>query len=141
MKILNSATTVVALVSSILSGVNVLATPTPSTTCPSTATSTSASQPGNSNNVFGVTNKSSLASVAQIRGGELQEPSNSGEMDALVSSAALNGKLIVIDFTATWCGPCKMIAPIFKQLSQEFSGVIFVKVDVDEAPDVAAKYG
>ena len=79
--------------------------------------------------------------MAQIRGGELQEPSNSGEMDALVSSAALNGKLIVIDFTATWCGPCKMIAPIFKQLSQEFSGVIFVKVDVDEAPDVAAKYG
>ena len=132
----------IALASIFLRGVNVLvlATPTPSTTCPSTAT-TSSSQPGNANNVFGVTNKPSLASVAQIRGGELQEPSNSSEMDSIVSSAALNGKLIVIDFTATWCGPCKMIAPIFKQLSQEFSGVIFVKVDVDEAPDVAAKYG
>ena len=36
-----------------------------------------------------------------------------------------------MDFTAGWCGPCRMIAPFFEELSNEFSGVLFIKVDVD----------
>ncbi|XP_029470811.1 thioredoxin [Rhinatrema bivittatum] len=47
-------------------------------------------------------------------------------------------KLVVIDFTATWCGPCKNIAPIFEQLAKQNPDVLFFKVDVDEAQDVAA---
>lgn len=46
----------------------------------------------------------------------------------------------MIDFSATWCGPCKMIAPLFKELSESISNVVFLKVDVDENPDTAAKY-
>lgn len=49
-------------------------------------------------------------------------------------------KLIVIDFHATWCGPCKMIAPFFQELSEEFQDVVFLKVDVDEVEDVAGQY-
>lgn len=39
---------------------------------------------------------------------------------------------IVVDFTATWCGPCRLMAPIFTELSKKYDQLIFLKVDVDE---------
>ena len=48
------------------------------------------------------------------------------EWDELHASNA--GKTIVVDFTATWCGPCRMIGPYFEELSTEFESVIFLKV-------------
>ena len=52
-------------------------------------------------------------------------------------------KLIVVDFYATWCGPCKMILPKFLKMAnnKKFRGkVVFVKVDVDDAPEIAEKH-
>ena len=50
-------------------------------------------------------------------------------------------KPALIDFFATWCGPCKMIAPIVKEIADEYDGKILVgKVNVDEEPDLTMQY-
>ena len=47
----------------------------------------------------------------------------------------------VIDFNATWCGPCRMFAPTFEKMGKKYEGKItFLSVDVDENPDMAAQY-
>lgn len=51
-------------------------------------------------------------------------------------------KPVLVDFTATWCGPCKALAPIVDQVADELSGQIKVgKLDIDESPVTAGKYG
>lgn len=45
--------------------------------------------------------------------------------------------LTLVDFWATWCGPCRMVAPIVEELAAETPDVTFAKIDVDENPDVA----
>ncbi|KAF6144117.1 hypothetical protein GIB67_004790 [Kingdonia uniflora] len=49
-------------------------------------------------------------------------------------------KLVVVDFTASWCGPCRFIAPILIELAKKMPNVIFLKVDVDELKPVAEEW-
>ncbi|XP_027362370.1 thioredoxin H2-like [Abrus precatorius] len=49
-------------------------------------------------------------------------------------------KLMVIDFTATWCGPCKYMDPIIKEFAGKYRDVEFVKIDVDELMEVAQAF-
>lgn len=54
----------------------------------------------------------------------------------------LGDKPAIIDFYADWCGPCKMVAPLLEQLSEEYAGQIYVyKVDVDKETDLARDFG
>ncbi len=48
--------------------------------------------------------------------------------------------LIVLDFWANWCGPCKMLAPVMEALEQRFPQVTFAKVNVDEEPELAGAF-
>ncbi len=51
-------------------------------------------------------------------------------------------KLVLVDYTATWCGPCKVIAPLIDRLATEYSDrVTIVKVDLDQNQESAKKYG
>ena len=51
-----------------------------------------------------------------------------------------NKATAVVDFFATWCGPCRMMAPIIDKLAEKYSDIKIVKIDVDEAPKVAEFY-
>ncbi|KAL0100322.1 hypothetical protein PUN28_019587 [Cardiocondyla obscurior] len=63
---------------------------------------------------------------------------NSDDLKSKLKDAG--NKLVVIDFFAVWCGPCKMIGPQVEDLSKEMEDVVFLKIDVDECEDIAAEY-
>ncbi|KAJ3238409.1 hypothetical protein HDU81_007890 [Chytriomyces hyalinus] len=46
-----------------------------------------------------------------------------------------------VDWFATWCGPCKVISPVFAEMAKEYTNLVFVKVDVDEVPEAAEGAG
>ena len=57
-------------------------------------------------------------------------------------SKALASKRALVDFSATWCGPCRMLHPVLQELSEELSGQVdFFNADCDENGELAAQYG
>ncbi|XP_010494264.1 PREDICTED: thioredoxin H3 [Camelina sativa] len=72
--------------------------------------------------------------------GEVIACHNVEEWTEKLKTASESKKLIVIDFTATWCPPCRFIAPIFAELAKKHLNVVFFKVDVDELNTVAKDF-
>ncbi|XP_077981549.1 thioredoxin-like [Glandiceps talaboti] len=67
------------------------------------------------------------------------EVKTKAEFDAALKDAG--SKLVVVDFSAEWCGPCRMIGPIFKEMAPEYPDVVFLKVDVDVNKDTSQACG
>ena len=62
--------------------------------------------------------------------------------DSNFNEEVLNAKgVVVVDFFATWCAPCKMLAPVLEEFASEMGEVKVLKIDVDESPETATKYG
>ncbi len=63
----------------------------------------------------------------------------SGELEQILAEES---KTVFCDFWATWCAPCRMLAPVFEEISDKYEGkAVFLKVDVDEQEEAAMKYG
>lgn len=78
---------------------------------------------------------------ATTEGKTTSSTKRSDEGSKILLSIPRNGKPTIVDFSATWCGPCRMMAPIFDKLATELSDKYnFVSIDVDENPQLAAKY-
>ena len=61
---------------------------------------------------------------------------------ASFNDAISNNKVVLVDFWATWCGPCRMLAPVIEQLGAQYEGkVVEGKVDTDEQPALAMQFG
>ncbi|RCH88122.1 hypothetical protein CU097_009703 [Rhizopus azygosporus] len=68
---------------------------------------------------------------------ELKEPANLNEFRELLSKH----NKVIVDFTATWCGPCRMVKPIIHKLAEQHTDILFLVVDVDDRADIASEYG
>ena len=69
-------------------------------------------------------------------------------MSEAVTSADFQSKVlesdvpVLVDFFATWCGPCRMLAPVLEEVAAEVAGKAkVVKLDIDQSPDIAQRYG
>lgn len=61
--------------------------------------------------------------------------------DQFESEVIASDKPVIVDFFATWCGPCKMLSPVLEKFAEKHTEVKVVKVDVDDNNDLAAEYG
>lgn len=67
---------------------------------------------------------------------------SSADFQATLDSAAKDGKPVVVDFYAEWCGPCQIAAPVIDKLSGEYADkAVIAKLNVDENNDIAGQYG
>lgn len=79
-----------------------------------------------------------LRSMNEIK--EIKKPINLTDSNFDIEKSKYS--LLVVDFWATWCGPCKMISPIIEQLAEQYAGkIVFGKVNVDENPHISQRFG
>lgn len=79
-----------------------------------------------------------LRSMNEIK--KIKKPINLTDSNFDIEKAKYS--LLVVDFWAAWCGPCKMVTPIIEQLAEQYAGkIIFGKVNVDENPHISQRFG
>ena len=66
----------------------------------------------------------------------LKHINSAAEFDAEIKEGT-----VLVDFFASWCGPCRMLAPVLEEVAEENPNVAILKIDVDEVGELAARYG
>ena len=94
-------------------------------------------------------NKTENANPSDAAGGNettqsempVANPDDEGQTEWIKQTTIMTSKPMVIDFFATWCGPCKELAPVLDKIEQNHKGeVMFKRVDVDQEPDLAKEF-
>ncbi|KAF3955588.1 hypothetical protein ACB098_04G066700 [Castanea mollissima] len=78
--------------------------------------------------------------LSALKDGEVISIHSVSELEPKLNAASKTARLAILYFTATWCGPCRMISPLYTSLAGKYPKVVFLKVDIDEAKDVAARW-
>ncbi len=78
-----------------------------------------------------------VTTTLNVHASQVREVSSQHEFNYLIST---NSK-VVVDIFATWCGPCRRMAPVFARLAQEHPEALFIKVDADKAPQILQALG
>ncbi|KAM0980207.1 hypothetical protein ACFX13_016206 [Malus domestica] len=78
--------------------------------------------------------------LSALKDGEVTGIHSARELETKLSAASKASRLAILYFTATWCGPCRFISPLYTSLAGKYKKVVFLKVDIDEARDVAANW-
>ncbi|KAG2277099.1 hypothetical protein Bca4012_042621 [Brassica carinata] len=81
-----------------------------------------------------------VPSSAETKNGLVVEMESRRQWRSLFDSMKSSNKLLVIDFTAAWCGPCKAMEPRVKEIVSRYPEAVFARVDVDRFMDVAGTY-
>ncbi|KAF3449276.1 hypothetical protein FNV43_RR10004 [Rhamnella rubrinervis] len=76
----------------------------------------------------------------EFAGGKVSLITTKESWDQKLEEAKRDDQIVVANFSATWCGPCKMIAPLYSELSEKHPSLMFLLVDVDELPDFSTSW-
>ncbi|RRT32387.1 hypothetical protein B296_00056884 [Ensete ventricosum] len=83
---------------------------------------------------------SDLEGEIDFRGGNVHVITSKESWDQKILEANKDGKIVVANFSASWCGPCRMIAPLYKELSEKYPSLMFLTIDVDELMDFSSSW-
>ncbi|OMO69878.1 Thioredoxin-like protein [Corchorus olitorius] len=78
--------------------------------------------------------------LSAFKDGQVIGIHSTSELETKLTAATRTSRLVIMYFTATWCGPCRFISPLYTSLAAKYAKVVFLKVDIDEARDVAARW-
>lgn len=75
-----------------------------------------------------------------FKGGNVHVISNKENWDHKIAEADKDGKIVIANFSAAWCGPCRVIAPVYAEMSQTYPQFMFLTIDVDELMDFSSSW-
>ncbi|KAK2664564.1 hypothetical protein Ddye_003138 [Dipteronia dyeriana] len=80
------------------------------------------------------------AASSVLKDGQVMSIHTVSELESKLNAASRTSRLAIMYFTATWCGPCRFISPVYTSCVSNYPKAVFLKVDIDEARDVAARW-
>lgn len=76
----------------------------------------------------------------ELAGGNVDLVTTKEAWEGKLSQASREGKIVIANFSAVWCGPCQMIAPYYSELSEKYPSFMFLTIDVDELTDLSTSF-